>query len=109
MTLKWWKNAEPLYRRFTPECFNGKCAKEAEEMFVAETYGGPQPSPAANRYAAGKRNLDATISMWKEDSASGILFRFELLEDKTFFGIKEWLNKVVQRLPLGTHALRRMV
>jgi len=106
VTRRWWKRSEPLYRRFAPPEFSGRNAAEAEEMFRAETHGGQQPSVSENRYAAGKRNLDATVAMWYEDIRTGMLLKYELLSDPTFLGIQVWVRKVLSRVLQSPHALR---
>lgn len=105
MTYRWWNKTEPLYRRFAPDCFVGRNSAEAEQMYCAETFGGPQPSPASNRYAAGKRNMDATVSMWYDDIEVGTLMKFELIDDKSFAGISAWLNRVLWRVLGGKNVL----
>lgn len=74
-------------------------------MYRAETFGGVQPDPAHNRYAAGKRNMDATVSMWREDIGDGMLLKYELHEDQTFDGVRWWMGRVLPRIMPGTHAL----
>lgn len=86
MTKRWWKKTEPLYRRFS---HLGRDASEAQEFYMAETFGKKYSVDPKNRYAAGKRNMDLTVSLWKEDitAKNYILTKGELLEDKTFRGI----------------------
>lgn len=101
MTHRWWARTEPLYRRFSPDCFVGRDSAEAEAMFCAETFGGVQPDPSVNRYAAGKRMMDATVSMWRKDIGEGLLAKVELLNDPTFFGVRRWLVRVLRSMPVG--------
>lgn len=103
MTKRWWRKTEPLYRRFS---HLGRDATEAQEMFNAETFGSQFPISPTNRYLAGKRNMDSTVSMWREDiGGQAILTKVELLEDKTFLGIRWWLEGILKRIRTGTHVL----
>jgi hypothetical protein len=52
---------------------------------------GTKTSPR-NGYTCGKRYMDATIKMWKEDFKLGTLTRFELYRDPTF--PHWWLDKI---------------
>lgn len=105
MTRKWWMKTEPLYRKFSGDGYSGKDSDEAEAMYQAETFGGVQPDPASNRYACGKRNMDATASMWREDVAAGLLMKFELLEDKTLGGVQWWVKRSLGTMAAGENAL----
>lgn len=101
MTKKWWKKTEPLYRRFSRR---GRDAGEALAMFRHETYG-DQIAPN-NRYVEGKRNMDLTVSMWREDVPAGMLCKYELMEDPTFRGIGWWLTRILRTMVGGSSALR---
>lgn len=85
--------------------FVGRDADEAEEMFCAETFGGVQPNPSMNRYAAGKRFMGVTASMWSEDISCGMLMKFELLDDPTLRGIRWWVERVLSRILGSPNAL----
>jgi len=96
MTKRWWRKTEPLYRRFS---HLGRDAAEAEEMFKAETYGKAFVVSPTNRYLAGKRNMDATVAMWREDiGGNAILTKAELRDDKTFWGVKWWIDSILPRI-----------
>lgn len=61
------------------------------EMFHSETHG--DTVSENNGYSVGKRYMDVTISMWKEDMEKGLLFRQELYDDPKF--PHWWLDKVL--------------
>lgn len=60
------------------------------ELFNGESYG-TYVSPK-NGFAHGKKWLSLNVSMWKEDIASGLLFKYELYDDGTF--PHWWLDSV---------------
>lgn len=97
LTKKWWREAEPRYRRFGD---SGRDAKEAEEFYRAETFG-EKVDLSNNRYAHAKRNMDVTVSMWKDsicDLDGALLTKAELMEDKTFWGIGGWLCVILKKI-----------
>ncbi len=71
----------PYYKRFGA---GYKFADFSEfallEMYRHETYGEPLSNPM-NGYALGKKWMDVTVAMWKEDLLTGILIYQELLND----------------------------
>lgn len=52
------------------------------EMYVYESTGGKCCN--TNGYYHGKRLLNLTVSMWKEDIKIGLLFKYELYNDNKF-------------------------
>lgn len=60
------------------------------ELYYSESYGDPV-SPT-NGYYLGKKQLNITVSMWKEDIARGLLFTKELYDDPNL--PDWWLDKV---------------
>lgn len=77
-TKNWWKMGE-LYRFFAKQWDVDFSNEAAADMFRYESYGG-DPPPASNGYALGKKWMDVTVAMWREDIEAGLLYRFELLE-----------------------------
>jgi hypothetical protein len=61
-------------------------------MYNYESYGTPL-SPK-NGYAVGKQYLSLHVTMWKEDIAGGILWKFELYEDPLFEPFHWWLDSI---------------
>lgn len=47
-----------------------------------------------NGYYIGKRYMDVTVKMWREDIRDGILFKSELYEDEKY--PHWWLDKVLK-------------
>jgi len=62
------------------------------ELYNAETYGSCDCKPN-NGFYVGKKWLNVTVTMWKEDIEKGLLFKFELYDDPKF--PDWWLNKVL--------------
>lgn len=52
------------------------------EMFHAESHG--TPISENNGYYHGKKWMNVTVAMWKEDMESGILFKCELYDDPNY-------------------------
>lgn len=68
---------------------------DMRELFYAETHGEPITNKL-NGFAVGKKMLNVTVGMWKEDLRKGTLFKSELYEDPNFS--KWWLDKVLKNL-----------
>ncbi len=62
------------------------------ELFYSESYGDPV-SPH-NGYYVGKKWLNVTVAMWKEDIQKGCLTRHELYDDHF---PDWWLDKVLRK------------
>lgn len=63
------------------------------ELFNTESYGGR--CSQKNGYYHGKKWLNVTVSMWKEDIAAGMLRVYELYEDDKF--PTWWLDSVFKQ------------
>lgn len=64
------------------------------ELFLSESYGDVD-CDQLNGYYIGKRNLNITVTMWKEDMERGLLFKQELYDDPDI--PDWWLDKVFKR------------
>lgn len=84
----------PIYEIFVRDFRSGLDFSEdmLYELYNNESYGGVQCSPK-NGYFHGKKWMDVSIQMWREDIAKGLLFKFELYEDPLF--PHWWLDKVL--------------
>ena len=109
-TPRWNRKAE-IYRHFaTSETKNKDLLdfsdKAKQEMFDFETYGKGNIdfqeifyNKKINGYAYGKKMMDITISMWREDIPQGLLYKSELYSDGNFS--HWWLKKVLKGIPQG--------
>lgn len=61
------------------------------ELYISESYGDVQCS-TDNGYYIGKKYLNLTIAMWKEDIIKGTLRKYELYDDPNL--PNWWLDKV---------------
>lgn len=77
-----YRRVADLYLRFSKDWSHMTDA--SEDALVAqyrhESVGAPKP-PDTNAYTLGKKWMDATIAMWKEDLDKGLLLRDELESD----------------------------
>lgn len=64
-----------------------------KELFFSESYGDVSCSPK-NGYYVGKKQLNLTVSMWREDIIKGYLFKCELYNDHNY--PHKWLDKVLK-------------
>jgi hypothetical protein len=73
-----------LYRIFSKdwEQFYNYDETALEEMYRFETYG--EPISPSNGYYIGKKWLNVTVTMWKEDIEQRLLFKIELYQDPKF-------------------------
>jgi len=62
------------------------------EMFVYETFGEGRPNNT-NGYFLGKKWMDVSVEMWKEDIEQRLLTKFELYDDPEI--PNWWLDKVL--------------
>jgi len=60
------------------------------ELYYSESYGDPIDN--TNGYFVGKKWLNVTVSMWKEDIQKGLLFKQELYNDPRL--PHWWLDKI---------------
>jgi len=109
MTEQWRKKAE-IYKIFgEPEInmWTGKpfhkrpdfSEKAAQKMYEYETYGKGELKSTIfgvpdNGYFIGKKLMNITLAMWKEDIENGLLAKFELYEDETL--PNWWLDEVLK-------------
>ena len=64
------------------------------ELYYSESYG--DECSYDNGFYIGKKYLNLTVAMWKEDISKGYLFKNELYED---YNLPDWwLDKVLKRL-----------
>ena len=98
-----WRRMQEVYRHFSRGWTGLDYSDNAAlEMYVLETYGpsefrrmfGKYAPGENNGYAVGKKWMDVTVAMWNEDIEKGLLFPFELYEDKDFAGWHWWLDKI---------------
>lgn len=99
MTEGWLKMAS-IYRRFSEKDWPQAdfSSEAAERMFAHETYG--KPIDTMNGFAIGKKWMDVTLKMWKEDIRAGLLCKYELYGNYPTW----WLDKELAGV-WGTHAL----
>jgi hypothetical protein len=96
-----------MYRRFAGPGDHDFSDAAAMEMYVFETTGqGPLRSglfsgDRPNGYAVGKKWMDATAAMWREDIRAGLLWRFELESDYPGWFLDRVLAGARQGWPLG--------
>lgn len=65
------------------------------ELFLSESYG-DVTCKSNNGFYVGKKQLNLTVSMWKEDLDKGLLFKSELYADPNL--PDHWLDKVLKKL-----------
>lgn len=95
-TAKWRRMAD-MYKRFAAGHQGADFGEEAAlTMFLHESTGTPLPDPKSNGYALGKKWMDVTVAMWKEDILLGNLFAFELIDD-----YPDWFLERIGVLELG--------
>lgn len=63
------------------------------EMYHNETHG-DNVSPT-NGYYVGKKWLNVTVKMWKEDIKKGLLFKKELYDNQQY--PEWWLNNILRK------------
>jgi hypothetical protein len=69
------------------------------ECFLYDSRG-EEPKGEQNGYLLGKRWMDVTISMWREDMVRGMgVFKWELYSDPFFKDHHWWLDKVLNGMP----------
>ena len=77
-------------RSFSSKLDDSEAAARA--MFEHESTGAPAP-PESNAFLAGKKWMDVTVKMWREDIPRGLLSRSELTAD----GYPDWfLDRVLK-------------
>ncbi len=86
----------PLYEMFAKEFASNNIDfsdKAKEDMYRYETYGEGFVDER-NGYFLGKKILNLQVTSWKEDMRNGLLYFFELYEDKKY--PHWWLNSVLK-------------
>lgn len=85
-----------LYKHFSKDWEH--CLDYSEdsmlELYYSESYG--DECSLSNGYYIGKKYLNLTVAMWKEDIKLGYLFKSELYEDNNYPNI--WLDKIFKKL-----------
>ena len=83
-----------LYRRFASpwKASLDFSRQRLEEMYQYESLGKAIQNTEDNGFFQGKKWMDVTISIWKEDIADGILFLKELYADESL--PNWWLDKI---------------
>lgn len=83
----------PLYRHFVRDFESGLDFSDEMlfEMYEHESKGVGKCSPS-NGYYHGKKWLNVTVAMWREDIKLGNLFLFELYEDSAY--PHWWLDRI---------------
>src|SRR5260370_18977797 len=91
-----WEKMRTVYRIFAEGEYHSLDFSDeaAEMMYQAETHGLGILDPR-NGYLVGKRLMDITIKVWRQDIANGLLMKWELYEDPIFKNIHCWLDKVL--------------
>jgi hypothetical protein len=64
------------------------------DLFNSESYG--SPISRDNGFLLGKKWLNVTVAMWKEDIAQGLLFKHELYQDPKF--PEWWLDSILKNM-----------
>lgn len=64
------------------------------DLYNYETFGVPLKSNNKNGYALGKKIMDITISMWREDISNGHLFVPDLYREYPSW----WLDKILKNI-----------
>lgn len=82
-----------IYRIFSKE-WEHICDYSEDSMRELNLYesNGQGKCELTNGFYLGKRYMDVTIKMWKEDIENGILFKHELYDDGKF--PSWWLDKI---------------
>jgi hypothetical protein len=69
------------------------------ECFLYESRG-VEPQGERNGYLLGKKWMDVSLSMWREDMPRGMgVFKWELYQDPFFKDHHWWLDKVLKGMP----------
>lgn len=96
-----WLKMAGIYRLFCSDFEHLDFSEKAkQEAYLFESKGSGYQcnsifnQSAINGYLYGKKMLNITVSMWKDDIAKGLLFLSELYKDKFPHW---WLNKIFNR------------
>ena len=90
ISKKWLEMAE-IYKRFAKGYPQADFSNEAAiAMYAHETHGNNlERTDKINGFELGKKWMDVTLAMWREDIPQGLLTVKELLDD----GYQEWFLK----------------
>jgi len=95
-----WRKIIPIYQFFA----QGHCSgydfseKSVLECFLVESEG-IEAKNLNNGFLLGKKWMDVTIAMWREDIKKGLLFKRELYADDFFKNFEWYLDRVLDGLP----------
>lgn len=79
-----------IYARFADDWPHADFSEEAAIAMYKRENGTPLPqTEKVNGFALGKKWMEVTLAMWREDIPDGLLFVRELLDD----GYPEWFLK----------------
>jgi hypothetical protein len=96
--IRWLPEKKYEVYEYTPELNFSEKAKEEAYLFESSGIGNLEEKifsdDKSNGYLYGKRMMDITVKMWKEDIPKGLLFLYELYNDKFPHW---WLNKIFNR------------
>lgn len=95
ISKNWLKMAE-IYKLFSPPSYDfSEKAKQEAYLFESKGIGNKEigifQEEKINGYLYGKKMLNITVTMWKEDIEKGLLSMQELYQDKF---PRWWLNKI---------------
>ncbi len=80
-----------VYRHFSKDWTGLNYSEQSLlELYISESHGGL--CNPLNGFYIGKKYLNLTVNMWKEDIQKGLLFKKELYEDSEL--PNWWLDKV---------------
>lgn len=100
-TVKWRRMAD-MYKRFAAGHQGADFGDEAAlAMFLHESTGTPLPALKSNGYALGKKWMDVTVAMWREDILQGNLRVYELQDDS----YPDWFLERVGVLELSSQGV----
>ena len=83
-----WRRMADIYQRFAPPGTDLSPAAAAA-MYQHESFGEPLANPSTNGFNIGKKWMDITIAMWREDIPARVLTVQELQDD----GYPDWFLK----------------
>lgn len=99
---KKWREMSLIYARFAKDWPLADFSEDAAAaLFLAETHGTKLPeTKTPNGFALGKKWMDVTLKMWREDIPARLLTAQELRDD----GFPEWFLKRTGILSLRPNA-----
>jgi len=95
---KKWRRMADMYARFADDWPNADFSESAAIAMYERENGKPLPkTDKVNGFALGKKWMEITLTVWREDIPNGLLFVQELLDD----GYPEWFLKCTGILSLS--------